>query len=240
MSGRLPHHISQQFDKELEDIRSKVLEMGGLVEDHLNKALESLAQGNLELAEYVADADYKVNALEITIDAECTAILLRRQPAASDLRMVLSVSKIITDLERIGDETKKISRIVGELLEKRAPKSYHFGMLAMGNHVKTMLRNALDAFARMDSQAALKVAQEDPEVDRETEAVMRQLITYMMEDPRSITRALDVVLAARAFERIGDHASNISEAAIYMVEGKDVRHTALEDIEQTLRERNSS
>lgn len=235
--SRLTHHISHQFDKELEDIRSKVLAMGGLVEDHLTKLLDAFSKNDLELAEYVATSDYKVNAFELEIDGECTGILLRRQPAASDLRLVLAVSKIITDLERIGDEVAKVGRIVVALINNGSPKSYYVGLLAMGHHVKRMLRAALDAFARMDSEAALKVAKEDPEVDKETEAVMRQLITYMMEDPRSITRVLDAVLAVRAFERIGDHSDNICENAIYLVEGKDVRHIGLEEIEEELRRR---
>ncbi len=229
------HHISQQFDKELEDIRSRVLAMGGLVEEHLSQVLEALSRSNIELAEQVAGSDYKVNDMEVEIDAECTAILLRRQPAAGDLRLVLAISKVITDLERIGDEAKKVARIVANMVNNGSPRSYYVGVLAMGYHVRRMLRAALDAFARMDSHAALAVAQEDPEVDKETEAVMRQLITYMMEDPRSIRGVLDAVLAVRAFERIGDHAENICENAIYLVEGKDVRHVALEKIAQELK-----
>lgn len=231
------HHISQQFDKELEDIRSRVLAMGGLVEEHLAQVLEALGRPNLELAEYVAANDFKVNNMEVEIDAECTAILLRRQPAAGDLRLVLAISKVITDLERIGDETKKVARVVTNMLNTGSPRSYYVGVLSMGHHVRRMLRAALDAFARMDSRAALAVAHEDPEVDKEMEAVMRQLITYMMEDPRCIRGVLDAILAVRAFERIGDHADNICENAIFMVEGKDVRHVALDQIEQELNRR---
>jgi len=230
----IPHHISHQFDKELNDLRSNVLAMGGLVEDHLSKALEALARGDSELAEYVATHDYKVNALEVEIDEECTGILLRRQPAAGDLRLVLAVSKTITDLERIGDEVEKVGRMTVELTTTESPKAYYTGILAMGDHVKRILHEVLDAFARMDSQAAFRVAQQDPEVDAENDAIMRQLITYMMEDPRSISQVLNAVLAVRAFERIGDHANNIGEYIIYFVEGKDVRHTSLEDIEQEL------
>lgn len=229
------HHISHQFDKELEDIRSKVLAMGGLVEDHLQKVLETFAKGDFEAAEYVAVNDYKVNALEVEIDGDCTEILLRRQPAASDLRLVLAVSKTITDLERIGDEAEKIARLVLNLRGSGGLGSYYVGMLAMGHHVRRMVRAALDAFARMDTEAAFRVAQEDREVDAETDAIMRYLITYMMEDPRSITPVLDAVLSVRALERIGDHARNICESVIYLVEGKDVRHVALEQVEQELR-----
>ncbi|MGR9089713.1 MAG: phosphate signaling complex protein PhoU [Gammaproteobacteria bacterium] len=230
----IPTHISGQFDKELNDLRSNVLAMGGLVEDHLSKALEALSNGDSELAEYVATHDYKVNALEVEIDEECTGILLRRQPAAGDLRLVLAVSKTITDLERIGDEVEKVGRMTVDLTTKESPKSYYIGILAMGNHVKRILHEVLDAFARMDSVAAFRVAQQDPEVDAENDAIMRQLITYMMEDPRSISQVLSAVLVVRAFERIGDHANNIGEYIIYFVEGKDVRHTSLKDIEQEL------
>ncbi|MBX9609286.1 MAG: phosphate signaling complex protein PhoU [Gammaproteobacteria bacterium] len=233
--SRLTHHISHQFDKELEDTRSKVLAMGGLVEEHIHKVLECLAKGDFDEAEYVAISDYKVNALEVEIDDDCTEILLRRQPAATDLRLVLSVSKTITDLERIGDEAEKIARLVLNLREGGGISTYYMGMLSMGHHVRRMVRAALDAFARMDSEAAFKIAQEDREIDAETDAIMRYLITYMMEDPRSITRVLDAVLSVRAFERIGDHARNICENVIYLVEGKDVRHVALEQVEQELR-----
>lgn len=233
-SRQIPIHISQQFDKELNDLRSNVLAMGGLVEDHLAKALDALGEGDAELAQYVATNDYKVNALEVEIDEECTRILLRRQPAAGDLRLVLAVSKTITDLERIGDEAEKVGRMALELTTSESPKAYYVGILAMGQHVKRMLHEVLDAFARMDSEAAFRVAKQDPEVDEENNAIMRQLITYMMEDPRSISQVLNAVLSARALERIGDHANNIGEYIIYFVEGKDVRHTSLEDIEQEL------
>lgn len=233
--SRLTHHISHQFDKELEDIRSKVLAMGGLVEEHIHKVLECFAKGDFDEAEYVAVNDFKVNALEIEIDDDCTEILLRRQPAATDLRLVLSVSRTITDLERIGDEAEKIARLVLNLRGSGGISSYYLGMLSMGHHVRRMVRAALDAFARMDSESAFKIAQEDREIDAETDAIMRYLITYMMEDPRSITRVLDAVLSVRAFERIGDHARNICENVIYLVEGKNVRHVALEQVEQELR-----
>jgi phosphate transport system protein len=227
-------HISQQFDHDLEEIRSKVLGMGGLVEDHLTKVLEALSKSDAALAEFVATNDYKVNSLEVQIDEDCTEIILRRQPAASDLRLVMAVSKTITDLERIGDEVEKVGRMVLNLVTSDTPKSYYIGLLSIGHHVRRTLHAALDAFARTDSEAALTVAGVDPEIDRETDAIMRQLITYMIEDPRSITRVLDIVLAVRAFERIGDHANNICENVIYLVLGKDVRHTALEDIEREL------
>lgn len=236
MAGtRFPSHIYHQFDKELEDIRSKVLAMGGLVEEHLAQVLDALSQGNAELAAAIAQSDYKVNALEVEIDEECTEIIARRNPAAGDLRLVLAVTKIITDIERIGDESEKIARMVMTLIESENPKSYYIGVLGMGHHVRRMLHEALDAFARMDADAALAIAKEDPEVDREMDATMRQLITYMMEDPRSISRVLSVVLAVRAMERIGDHVRNICEDVIYLVKGKDIRHIKIEDAERALR-----
>lgn len=236
MAGtRLPSHIYHQFDKELEDIRSKVLAMGGMVEEHLAQVLDALSQGNAELAAAIAQSDYKVNALEVEIDEECTEIIARRNPAAGDLRLVLAVTKIITDIERIGDETEKIARMVMTLIESENPKSYYIGVLGMGHRVRRMLHDALDAFARMDADAALAIAKQDPEVDREMDATMRQLITYMMEDPRSISRVLNVVLAVRAMERIGDHARNICEDVIYLVKGKDIRHIKIEDAERALR-----
>ncbi|HCU89322.1 MAG TPA: phosphate transport system regulatory protein PhoU [Gammaproteobacteria bacterium] len=234
-SRQIPVHISQQFDKELNDLRANVLTMGGLVEDHLNRALTALSNEDFEAAEYVATHDYKVNAFEVEIDEECSRILLKRQPAAGDLRLVLAVSKTITDLERVGDEVEKVGRMALDLMGSDSPKSYYVGILAMGFHVKKMLHDVLDAFARMDSQAAFQVAQQDPQVDEENDAIMRHLITYMMEDPRSISQVLNAVLAVRAFERIGDHANNIGEYIIYFVEGKDVRHTSLQDIEQELK-----
>jgi phosphate transport system protein len=225
---QIPQHISQQFQHELEDIRSRVLEMGGLVEQQLTEALEALAKHDLGLAETVATSDHKVDILEVRLDEECTEIIARRQPAASDLRLILAVIRIITDLERVGDEAEKIGRMVIHLLEIEGSNSYYVGVLAMGQHVQEMLKAALNAFARMDSREALQIAQQEPRIDREYDATMRQLITYMMEDPRSITRSLDVVWIARALERISDHAANICESVIYLVEGKDIRHTNYE------------
>lgn len=229
------HHISQQFDKELEDIRSRVLAMGGLVEEHLALVLEAMSRPSLELADLVVTNDSKVNDMEVEIDAECTAILLRRQPAAGDLRLVLAISKVITDLERIGDETKKVARIVSNALSSGSPRSYYVGVLSLGHHVRRMLRASLDAFARMDSRAALAAAHEDPEIDKEMEAVMRQLITYMMEDPRTISSSIDLVFVAKAIERVGDHAKNLAEVVIYVVKGQDVRHNTPEAVETMVR-----
>ena len=229
-------HISQEFDRELEDIRAKVSEMGGIVETQLDKALDALSKGDTELAETVAHSDYQVNLLEVEIDKACTEILAKRTPAASDLRLVLAVTKIITDLERVGDEAEKIGRFGTRLVESQSSKSYYTGVLAMGSHVKSLLNEALDAFARRDADGALIIAKQDVQVDRQNEAITRQLITYMMEDPRSITSALDVAWTVRALERIGDHAKNICESVIYMVKGMDIRHISLDTVEKELKE----
>ena len=233
---KLPQHISQQFDNELEKVREHVLAMGGMVEQQLDYSLRSLIESDTELAEQVIFQEPKVNTLEVEIDEECTMILARRQPTASDLRLIMAVIKTITDLERIADEAQKIAKNTLELAEKQGPKSYYIGIKAMGNLVQKMLKGSLDAFARMDSKAALEHAALEPETDDQYSAILRQLITYMMEDPRSISGTLDVVWTARALERIADHARNICEYIIYFVEGKDVRHTSLEDIEKEISE----
>jgi phosphate transport system protein len=229
---KLPPHISKQFDNELENIRSQVMAMGGLVEQQLTMALRSLIEDDVELAESVISTERQVNTYEVNIDEECTRILARRQPAARDLRLVMAVGKTITDLERIGDESEKIAKMAIDLANRHAMKPYYTGISAMGSLVRGMVHEALDAFARMDSQAALVTAGKEPESDDQYAALLRQLITYMMEDPRSITSALDAVWVARAMERIGDHARNICEYIIYFVEGKDVRHISLEEMEK--------
>lgn len=231
-------HISKQFDDELENVREKVLAMGGLVEQQLNNALKSLVEGELDLATSVIEAEVQVNTYEVTIDQECTKILARRQPAASDLRLVMAITKTITDLERIGDEAEKVAKMALELTEKHGPKSYYVGINAMGNLVSHMLHDALDAFARMDSKQAVAVAGKEPESDDQYGAILRQLITYMMEDARNISGTLDVMWTARALERIGDHARNICENIIYLVEGKDVRHFSIEQMEEILADSN--
>jgi phosphate transport system protein len=227
-------HISQQYNAELEDIRSKVLKMGGLVEQQIEQALTALVRGDTALGEAVIMDDTKVNKLEVMIDEECNQIIARRQPAASDLRLVMAVIKTITDLERIGDEAEKIARMAVRLAGEERPKNNYAEIQTLGNHVRGMVHNALDAFARMDIEAALRIARDDRKADEKYEGVMRQMITFMMEDPRTITRALNVIWAARALERIGDHASNICEYIIYLVKGKDVRHTSIEQIEREI------
>ncbi len=227
----LGQHISQQYNEELEDIRNRVLTMGGLVEQQLTDALRALSDINAELAEVVITNDYKVNAMEVAIDEESVQILARRQPAASDLRLVMASIKTITDLERIGDEAERIARMALHFAETGGESKMLLGIQHLGEHVLGMLHNALDAFARMDTEAAVNVARADVKADRAYESILRELITYMMEDPRSIPNVVDVMWSARALERIGDRAQNISEYVIYLVKGKDVRHTSLDKVE---------
>ncbi len=234
------HHISQQFNEELEDIRNRVLTMGGLVEQQLNDALNALANRDAELSQVVVTGDYKVNALEVAIDEECIHVLARRQPAAGDLRLIIAVIKTITDLERIGDEAERIGRMALHLAESGVAGRYMSALGALGDLVRKNLHDSLDAFARLEPEQAAAVAREDLRVDREYEGVLRELMTFMMEDPRAIPNVLDVVWSARALERIGDRARNICEYVIYLVRGKDVRHTSLEQIEQEARERQES
>lgn len=231
-NGAVNQHISKQFDDELENVRGKVLAMGGLVEQQLNNALKSLIDGDTDLGRAVIETEVQVNSYDVTIDQECTKILARRQPAASDLRLVMAITKTITDLERVGDEAEKIAKMGLELTDKHGPKSYYVGINAMGNLVSRMLHDALDAFARMDSKKAVEVAGKELESDDQYGAILRQLITYMMEDARNISGALDAVWVARALERIGDHSRNICENIIYLVEGKDVRHTSIKYMEE--------
>jgi phosphate transport system protein len=228
-------HISQQFNAELEDIRNRVMAMGGLVEQQLTDGLSALVDSNPALGEQVISNDHKVNGLEVNIDEECSRVLARRQPAAGDLRLIVAVIKTITDLERIGDQAERVARMAVRLADSDIRQSHYVELQHIGNHVREMLHGALDAFARMDAEAALAVAREDVIVDKEYESIMRQLMTYMMEDPRTITRVLDVMWAARALERIGDHAGNICEYVIYLVKGKDVRHVSLDKMEEEVR-----
>jgi phosphate transport system protein len=208
--------------------------MGGVVEELLAKSINALTEGDSSLAESVAVDELKVNSMEVAIDEECSRILATRAPAAGDLRLIVAIIKTITDLERIGDEGEKIGNIGMRLAAMERPESKYREIKHMGRLVSGMVHEALDAFARMDAQAALKVARRDRLVDEEYEAIQRQSITFMMEDARSIRRALDVMWVVRSLERVGDHAKNICEYVIFTVHGKDVRHTKLEDVERAL------
>ncbi len=237
---KLGQHISQQFDEELEDIRNRVMAMGGLVEQQLADAVKALGNIDAELAEVVITNDYKINAMEVAIDEECVQILARRQPAAGDLRLVIAVIKTITDLERIGDEAERVGRMALHFAETGGESKMLVGMTHLGEHVRTMLHDALDAFARMDTNAAIAVAKQDAKADREYESILRELITYMMEDSRAIPNVLDVMWSARALERIGDRARNICEYVIYLVKGKDVRHVSLDQVEAHARNKDNA
>ncbi len=230
--SELTHHYSHQFNADLESVRTKVLEMGGLVEQQLEKAIESLKQSEIELAGLVEANDFKVNAYDVEIDELCTNIIALRQPAASDLRLVLTVIKTTADLERIGDEAKRVARM-GRRSDKSEPgPNLYLRIEHLGDQVRQMLHRVLDAFARMDVDEAIQVAHEDKRIDREYESIMRQSMTYMMEDPRSIPLLMDIIWAARALERIGDRCCNVSEYIVYFVKGRDVRHTSLDQIQQ--------
>jgi phosphate transport system protein len=218
-------HISSRFNKDIEDLRSNVLAMGGVVEVQLAKAIKAIVSGDSELGLKVAEDDYKVNSLEVSIDEECGRILATRSPAAGDLRLIVAIIKTITDLERIGDEAEKIGFLASKLAAMDRPSDSYRELRTLGNHVARMVRDAMDTFARLDVDGAWKVVREDELVDEEYEAIQRQCVTFMMEDPRSIKRVMNVTWCARSLERIGDHAKNICEYVIYMVQGRDVRHT---------------
>jgi len=230
-------HTSRQFDAELEAVRARVLQMGGLVESQIQLALEALISGDVALMNRVIGDDHRVNAMEVEIDESCCQIIARRQPAAGDLRMVMTVIKTITDLERIGDEAEKIARMAKLLSQKerlilpRYNEINHAAELALD-----MLRKSLDAFARLDLTCAAQVVRQDEQVDEEFRTIMRYLITFMMEDPRTISTALEILFVAKAIERIGDHAKNMSEYVVYMVKGRDVRHVTVEEIEREVLE----
>ena len=228
-ASELTDHISRRFNKDIEDLRNMVLAMGGLVEKQLSKAITAVVRGDSELGLKVAHDDYKVNNLEVSIDEECSRLIATRAPAAGDLRLIVAIIKTITDLERIGDEAEKIGFLASKLAGMDRPSDSYRELKNLGTHVSHMLRDAMNAFARLDVEEALEVVSEDELVDEEYNAIQRQCITFMMEDPRSIKRVMNVTWAARSLERIGDHAKNICEYVIYMVQGKDVRHTAISE-----------
>ena len=225
-------HTHKQFDAEMEAIRTGVLTMGGLVEDQLGRAIIVLAQDEPDDAiDQVGAAEQEINRMQVTLDQQCSQIIAKRQPTAIDLRMILTITKIVNDLERMADEVKKVAykaaetRITDRLTEVR----YHDVMRA-AEHALTMLQMALDAFARLDVTAAAEVIDRDEEIDAAFHSILRQLISYMMEDPRTITPALEIVFIAKSIERIGDHAKNVAEAVVQVVMGKDVRHASAQEI----------
>ena len=226
-------HLSKQFDVDLETLRSRILQMGGLIESQILAAIDGLYSGNIQALEQVIENDRRVNGFEVSIDTECSHIIARRQPAASDLRMIMGVSKAVTDLERLGDEAKKIAVVSKQIHESgRLQIPRLADIRRAGSIVVGMLRKTLDAFARLDAVAAAEVIRDDAAIDEAFRGMMRQLITYMMEDPRTISTAFELVWVARALERMGDHSKNMAEQVIYIVKGTDVRHTTFEDIER--------
>lgn len=223
-------HISGQFNEDLENVINHVMHMGGLVEKQLSDSLKAVYENDSDLAAKVLASDYQINELEVSIDEECTRIIAKRQPAAGDLRLIMAVVKTIADLERIGDEAEKIAKVAQESFDSKQ-RDFLMNLDNLGRHVLSLLQATLDAFTRMDVDAALKTHQLDDNIDRNYEALMRQLMTYMMEDPRSIPQIMSVIWSARALERIGDRCQNICEYIIYFVKGKVVRHTTPEDMQ---------
>ncbi len=226
----LGQHISQRYNQELENIRNQVLKMGGLVEQQSINAVKALLNHDPELAREVASRDDEVNSMEVAIDEECTRVIAKRQPAASDLRLVVAVIKTITDLERIGDEAQKIALYAQKLSLRDTVNDMHSELAHLSRRVLDTLRDSLHAFARLDANQAVETLGQDKHIDKEFENLSRLLITHMMEDPRRIKSALRVNWCARSLERIGDHAQNLCEYVIYLVKGKDVRHKSLEHI----------
>ena len=222
----MTEHASKQYDLDLGSIRSRVLAMGGLVESQIRRALDALSAGDVTLSEDVVAADHRVNAMEVALDEDCSQLIVRRQPAAGDLRMIFAITKTVTDLERIGDEAQKIARMAKNIQERGGAQSAPMVQVRHAAEAAiSMLRRSLDAFARLDVETAAEVIRDDARVDTEFRSILRQLITFMMEDPRTISTSLDIVWVAKAIERIGDHAKNMAEYVIYIVEGTDVRHT---------------
>ena len=229
-------HLSTQFDSELNSVSSLVMEMGGLVESQIRQAIYALSQFSVEAANEVTANEARVNAMEIQIDHDLSSIIARRQPTARDLRLLIAISKTTANLERVGDESEKIARMVKSIIESGSPRSLPSLELRVAADLASgLLNKALDAFARLDVKAAVSILKEDDQIDAEFNGFVRKLVTYMMEDPRMISPSLDLLFLAKAIERIGNHAKNIAEFIIYVVKGEDVRHTSMEKIESVIR-----
>ena len=229
-------HLSTQFDSDLNAVSSRLMEMGGLVESQLRGAIDALATFNTEASDRVITAEAKVNSMEVQIDRDLMSIIGRRQPTARDLRLLMAISRVTANLERIGDEAQKIARMVKSITASGASRALPSGELRVAVELASgLLRKSLDGFARLDTGVALAILKEDDAIDREFNGFIRKLVTYMMEDPRTISPSLDLLFVAKALERVGDHAKNIAESIIYIVEGTDVRHTSIDKIESALR-----
>lgn len=229
-------HLSTQFDSELSSVSSRVMEMGGLVESQVQQAIQALAQFNVDAARQVIDTEHRVNNMEIELDHEISSIIARRQPTARDLRLLIAISKATANLERVGDEAEKMARMALSIIQGGTPRSLPASELRTACDLAAgQLRKALDAFARLDTSTAVTILREDNMIDQEFDSFVRVLITYMMEDPRTISNSLDLLFLAKAIERVGDHAKNIAELIIYIVKGADVRHASIEEIESVVK-----
>ena len=231
-------HLSTQFDAELAGISNRVLEMGGLVESQVAQAVYALSKFSGETSTQVLQQEERVNQMEIEIDRDLSAIIARRQPTARDLRLLIAISKTIANLERVGDEAARIARTVQRLINTGVSSRLRLPVADLGFEADlaiAQVRKALDAFARLDTEQALQVLKADDQIDQEFDGLLRKLITYMMEDPRTISSSIDLVFVAKAIERVGDHAKNLAEAVIYIVKGTDVRHTPMADVEDAVR-----
>ncbi len=229
-------HLSTQFDSELGAVSTRVMEMGGLVESQIAQAIKALSEFSVEVADEVSATEVRVNGMELDIDRELSSIIARRQPTARDLRLLMAISKTTANLERVGDEAEKVARMVRSIVNTATPRSLPSHELRLtADMASGLLRKALDAFARLDTAAAVSILKEDDQIDQEFNGFVRKLITYMMEDPRMISASLDLLFVAKAMERIGDHAKNIAELIIYVVKGEDVRHASMEKIESVLK-----
>ncbi|WP_332815607.1 phosphate signaling complex protein PhoU [Ramlibacter sp.] len=230
-------HLSTQFDSDLRGASARVMELGGLVESQIRQAVYALSQFNADAASEVLQTEQRVNAMELDIDRELSSVIARRQPTARDLRLLMAISKTTANLERVGDEAAKIARMVHSIIDSGASRSLPASELRVAADLASeLLRRALDAFARLDTESALAILKADDQIDQEFDGFVRKLITYMMEDPRTISASLDLLFVAKALERIGDHAKNIAEFIIYVVKGADVRHSSMAEVESALRQ----